>query len=173
MNTFEVKIWDDEAALCSFYTVLQEESIETETDKFFNKYETDIQYTEATKELLSFVLYSIGDDHGALDELFNRYENDVTGLPVQGKIQLGELVYHYPNFPLRLYALKITENIVVLFNGGVKDGATNQTSSLHLQWIEACQFTKRILEAINNDAILVDNKNRKLTDCNGEEEIIL
>lgn len=173
MNTFELKIWDDEAALCSFYTVLQAESLETETDKFFNKYETDIQFTEATQELLSFVLYSIGDDHGALDVLFNRFENDVTGLPIQGKIQLGELVYHYPNFPLRLYALKITENIVVLFNGGVKDSATNQTSSLHLKWIEACQFAKRILAAINNDDILIDNKNRKLTDSYGEEEIIV
>jgi hypothetical protein len=173
VNTFELKIWDDEAALCSFYTVLKDESNETETDKFFLKYENDIQYEEAAKELLSFVLLSIGDDHGALDALFNRYENEVTGLPVQGKIKLGELVYHYPNFPLRLYALKITENIVVLFNGGIKDGPSNQTSSLHMEWLEACQFARRILEAIYNTDILIDEENRKLTDCNGEDEIIL
>ena len=31
--------------------------------------------------LLSFVLDSIGEDHGAVDELFNRFENEVVGLP--------------------------------------------------------------------------------------------
>lgn len=173
MNTFELKIWDNEAVLCTFYTVQKDGALETETDRFFTKYETNTQYEQAAEELLSFVLLSIGDDHGAVDELFNRYENEVTGLPTQGRIQLGELIYHYADFPLRLYALKINDNIVVLFNGGIKDGPSNQTSSLRLQWIEACQFAKRIIEAINSNEVLIDVKNRQLTSDNGDDEIIL
>lgn len=173
MNTFELRVWDNEAALCTFYTVQQEGAFETETDKFFTKYETNEQFKDAASELLSFILLSIGDDHGAVDELFNRFENEVTGLPLQGKIQLAEFVYHYPDFPLRLYALKINDNIVVLFNGGIKDGATNQTSSLYLQWIEACQFAKRIIEALNKKEILINNRKRILTNHQGEDEIIL
>lgn len=173
MNTFELKIWDDEALRCSFYTILVDTSEKTETDKFFDQYYSHKEYKQAASELLSFVLLSIGEDHGALDELFNRYENEVTGLPAQGKIQLGEFVYHYPHFSLRLYALKITESIVVLFNGGIKDGRKNQNSSLHLRWVEACQFAKRIIEAINNDQILIDDKNKKLSNEKGRDEIIL
>lgn len=173
MNTFELEIWDDESTLCTFYTVQQDGGVVTETDKFFTKYETHPQYENSASELLSFLLDAIGEDHGAIDELFNRYENEVTGLPVTGKIQLGELVYHFTGFPLRLYALKITENIVVLFNGGIKDGPTNQTSSLRLQWIEACRFAKRIIEAINNNEIIINIEERKLTNHKGDEVIIL
>lgn len=173
MNIFEVKIWDDEAALCSFYTVLKDGSQVTETDKFFDKYDGDYKFKVAAGELLSFILYSVGDDHGAIDELFNRKENEVTGLPVKGEIEVGEFFYYYPDFPLRIYALKITEKIVVLFNGGVKDGSKNQTSSLHLQWVEACQFAKAIMQSINSKEIIIDKENRKITNSKGTEEIVL
>lgn len=173
MNIFELKIWDDERRLCTFYTVQWDGAVRNETDKFLAKYENKEGFELSMQELLSFVLIGIGDEQGAVDELFNRNENEVKGLPVQGRIQLGELNYYYPDFPLRLYALKITENIAILFNGGVKDGPTNQTSSLHLQWKEACLFAKKIIEAIKNDEILVDEENRKLTNHLGEDEIIL
>jgi len=173
MNIFELKLWDDERQLCTFYTVQWDGADENETDLFFAKYENDPEFSLAVQELTSFMIYSIGDRHGAVDELFNRYENEVTGLPVKGKVILGEFTFHYPNFPLRIYALKITERIVVLFNGGIKDGPTNQTSSLNLKWIEACNFAKRILDALHSDEILVDERNRKLTNHLGGDEIIL
>ena len=118
-------------------------------------------------------MLSIGRDHGAVDELFNRNENEVKGLPVQGKVVLDEITYHYPNFPLRLYALKITNSIVILFNGGIKDDETNQKSSLHLNWRAACEFAKRIDEALRDGSIVIDNKNRKLKTFDGSDEIIL
>ena len=63
--------------------------------------------------------------------------------------------------------------IVILFNGGIKDGPTNQTSSLHLEWRAACEFAKRIIEALQDGTIIVDKKNRKLTNYDGSNEIIL
>ncbi|MBA9078259.1 hypothetical protein [Rufibacter quisquiliarum] len=173
MNIFELKVWDDEGARCTFYTVQQQDDPENETDKFFAKYEEAEGLEEQIGILLSFVLDSIGNDHGALDALFNRNENEVKGLPAQGKVRIGEVMLHFPNFPLRLYALKITDELVVLFNGGVKDGPTNQQSSLYIKWIEACQFAKRIMEALVSKEILVDERNRKLTDGTGGNDLAL
>ena len=171
MNIFELKIWDDERRLCTFYTVQYDGATVNETDKFLLKHEK--RYLEETQELLSFVINIIGDDHGAVDELLNRYENEVVGLPLHGKVKMGEITYVFPKFPLRLYILKITDSIVILFNGGVKDGPTNQTSSLNLKWKEACQMAKKIILAIQEEDIIVDELNRKLTNSEGGEEIII
>lgn len=86
---------------------------------------------------------------------------------------MGELNLEYPNFPLRLYALKISEKIVVLFNGGVKDGPTNQTSSLHMNWKEACAFARKIIHAMQCGQIIVHPSGRLLSASDGNHEIIL
>ena len=171
--TFALEIWDDEAEKVTFYTVKQEGSVENETDLFFSKYE--IECEEAAQQLLHFILTSIGDEYGAIDDLFNRYENEVVGLPVQGKTTIGELTFHYLNFPLRLYALKITENIVILFNGGIKDGTTIQNSNknLHFIWKDACRYATAITKAINNGTITVNEQERKLYLFDGSEVILL
>lgn len=173
VNIFALEIWDDEGAKCTFYTVKYDGIDANETDLFFDKYDSIAAYKQANQELLSFIIYAIGNDHGAVDELFNRDENEVKGLPVQGKRTVENITYHFPEFPLRLYVLKITNNIVILFNGGIKDGPTNQKSSLHLEWRAACEFAKRIDEAIRDGSIIVDEENRKLTNYDGSDEIIL
>ena len=81
-----------------------------------------------------------------------------------------------PNFPLRLYALRINNrpDLVVLFNGGIKSSQTNQGSrDLNLKWREACQFARRIEEALRNNEITLDKKNRRLYSDAGDEEILL
>lgn len=173
VNIFALEIWDDEGAKCTFYTVKWDGAVANETDLFFEKYDAIPEYKEANQELLSFVLLSIGNEHGAIDELFNRDENQVKGLPVQGKKTIKSITYNFQDFPLRLYALKITNNIVILFNGGIKDGPTNQTSSLHLQWRAACEFAKRINQALMDRSVLVNEKQRKLTNYDGTDDIIL
>lgn len=176
MNTFELKIWDDEGRKCTFYTVHLEAASKSETDKFFDKYGAIPEFKRATQELLSFVLYSIGQDHGAIDLLFNRYENEVVGLPNKGKVTVGEITFLYPDFPLRLYALRIRnqKDLVVLFNGGVKSNRTNQDSrDISLKWQEACLFAKRIEEALRNKEIIIDATNRKILAAGGSEDIFL
>lgn len=161
MNIFDLKLWDDEGRKCTFYTVRQEGAELSETDKFFKKYYAINTYKEATQELLSFVLDSIGEDHGAIDILFNRFENEVVGLPNKGRVNVGEVVFLFPNFPLRLYALRINNrhDLVVLFNGGIKSSQTNQGSrDLSLKWREACQYAKRIDEALRNREIFIDKR---------------
>ena len=176
MNSFVLEIWDDEGAKCTFYTVRWDEADDNETDKFFAKYDAVPELKSEVQQLLSFVLDSIGDDHGAIDTLFNRFEQEVTGLPNKGKVNVNGIVFLYPNFPLRLYALRIKnrKDLVVLFNGGVESAQTNQASKdLNLKWIEACQFARRIEEALRDKEIIIDAKNRKLTAANGDNDIIL
>ncbi|MBK8111366.1 MAG: hypothetical protein IPK46_14090 [Saprospiraceae bacterium] len=72
-----------------------------------------------------------------------------------------------------MYALRINDHIVILFGGGVKDGTTNQTSSLHLQWVEACRMAKKIEEELKSNGIIIDEKNRKLTDADGKDCILI
>jgi hypothetical protein len=107
VNKFVLEIWDDEASKCTFYTVRKDGAKTNETDKFFRKYNAIQEFQTPTRELLSFVLDSIGDDYGAIDFLFNRFENEVVGLPNKGEAKLGEITFFFPNFPLRLYALRI------------------------------------------------------------------
>jgi hypothetical protein len=176
VNSFVLEIWDNEASKCTFYTVRLDEAEENETDKFFTKYNGKPEYKQYVQELLSFILDSIGEDHGAIDLLFNRFENEVVGLPNKGKVNVGGIVFLYPNFPLRIYALRINDrpDLVILFNGGVKSAQTNQASrDLNFKWIEACQYAKRIEEAIRNKEIIIDYKKRVIVSANGEDEILL
>jgi hypothetical protein len=176
VNTFALEIWDDEARRCKFYTVRWEDARQNETDKFFNKYDALTEFKKPAQELLSFVLDSIGEDHGAVDALFNRFENEVIGLPNKGNVNVGGIVFLYPNFPLRLYALRINNrhDLVFLFNGGAKSAQTNQASrDLNLKWIEACQFARRIEEALRDKEIMVDNKKREIFSVGGGDDIFL
>jgi len=176
VNIFALEIWDNEGRKCTFYTVRWEDAKESETDKFFNKYDAIPELKLETQQLLSFILDSIGDDHGAIDALFNRPENEVTGLPNTGKVTIRQILFAYPNFPLRLYALRINNrnDIVVLFNGGIKSAWTNQESKdIHLKWIEACRFAKRIEDALKNGEIIIDETNRRIIAANNEEDIFL
>jgi hypothetical protein len=173
MNNFDIEIWDDEGLKCTFYTVRLEDEELSETDKFFDKYDNIDIYKSSIQELSAFILITIGDDHGAEDALLNRAENEVIGLPVKRNVRLKKIQYYFPEFPLRLYAMKIRDNIMVLFNGGVKDGAKNQTSSLSMSWRSACQYAKKIDEAIIDKTIMIDENNRKLLFYDGSDKIIL
>jgi len=176
VNTFALEIWDDEAKKCTFYTVRWEGALQNETDKFFNRYDAIAEFKKPVQRLLSFVLDSIGDDHGAVDLLFNGFENEVVGLPNKGKVNVSGIIFLYPNFPLRLYALRVNHrpDLVILFNGGAKTSRTNQGSrDLNLKWIEACQFARRIEEALRDNEIIVDHKKRKIFSFSGSDEIVL
>lgn len=176
MNTSAIELWDDESAKCTFYTVRWDDTKENETDRFFSKYDSIAEYKESTQKLLSFILDSIGTDYAAIDSLFNRWENEVVGLPNKGKVTFGEIIFLFPNFPLRLYALRVNNrrDLVILFNGGVKTSQTNQGSkNINLKWMEACQFAKRIEQALRNKEIFIDSKNRKILSSNDDEEILL
>lgn len=173
MNTFELEIWDDEGEKVTFYTVRWQDSPISETDKFFEKFKKS--HLQEVQLLLVLLWDSIGSDHGAIDVFF-RHEDRVTGLPPKGKVTIDEIVFHYPRFPLRLYALRINDrdDLVVLFNGGMKSADTNQDSpDLNLKFIEAKAFGKRIEEALYDKTIIIDEASRTLRSFDGSDVIVL
>jgi hypothetical protein len=63
---------------------------------------------------------------------------------------------------------------VILFNGGIKSAWTNQESKdIHLKWVEACQFAKRIEDALKDGELTIDENKRKIISANGDDEIFL
>lgn len=174
MSTFELEIWDDETEKVTFYTVRWQDSEISETDKFFEKYEK--LNKEAAQELLSLLFDAIGTDHGAVEAFFNRPEDGVFGLPPKGRITVDEVNFHYPNFPLRLYALRINdlEDLVVLFNGGTKSSETNQDSpDLNLKFREAVAFGRKIEQALYEKMIVIDEGSRTLKSFDGSDIIVI
>ena len=46
-------------------------------------------------------------------------------------------------------------------------------SSLNINWMEACAFARRILEALHDNEIYIEHKERELKNNNGDSDIIL
>ena len=69
--------------------------------------------------------------------------------------------------PLRLYCYRISEQLVVLFNGGLKSSQDAQDSKdLSMKFHDANQYTKGIIQALNEGMILIEDE-RTLLDYNG------
>ena len=171
-----MKIWDDEGKRVTFYSVWKEGALLSETDKFLEKYENNSGLSEELDQLVELVLTTIGDEYGAISTFFNRRKNDIVGLPHRGNVTINEISFRFPDFPFRLYALRIQnrEDLVVLFNGGLKTARTDQESpDLSLKFKEAQVFAAKIEDAIYEGQIVIDEKNRKLTDFEGNDEIFL
>lgn len=172
MNIFALEIFDDTGTNCVFYTVRWEDIEISETDKFFTKYEDHEEFGEALLEIASFLNQVIANEYGALDDFF-RFENAAQALPPKGRYQIGELQLNFLNFPLRLYCLKITENILVLFNGNEKTGRTAQGGKTSMAFHDANEFAKRITEAINDGTVIISANNRQLLNYDNRTNILL
>ena len=173
MNSFALEIWDDESSLVTFYTVRQEASDLSETDKFMQKYRGHEQYGPALQELTSLLFESIGEQFGAHPSFFSRAENRATALP-PSKARIGHITFNYPQFSLRLLCYRISENLVILFNGGPKTAATAQQSEdLNMSFIQANDFARRIQEALDDGMIILDDNGRSLIDFQGNADIYL
>lgn len=172
MNTFAVEIWDDESLHCTFYSVLKEGHEKSETDKFFERFEDHDKYEDSANLLLSLIINDIGGKYGAIDDFFDRNEQKAQALPPKPKNRVKEIKILGINFPLRLYCLRINENIVVLFNGGIKESDTAQNSEdLRFKFYESQSFAEKIIDAIDEGMITIEDS--YLKDFTGSTEIIL
>jgi hypothetical protein len=172
VNTFVLEIFDDEGAKCTFYTVRWEYAELSETHKFLDKVKGDARLKNSLQELAKFLEIVIGDEKGAL-EVFFRFENTAHALPPAGEHQVGEITINYGNFPLRLYCLRISDSLVVLFNGAEKTSKAAQDGKTSMAFHEANQFAKRILEALREKEIYITSDERVFRNSDNSEEIFL
>lgn len=178
MNTFAIDVWLDEGRACSFYTVRWDDGRKeqpSETDKFFDRYAiSGHEYEKEAYMLFRLISSSIGDKYGAIDDFFDRHENEAQALPPRPKKWVEEIKEIGVNFPLRLYCYRISEKIVILFDGGVKEAGTAQESkSLSMKFYEAQRFAMKIRTALQSGTIRISEDGRQLESFDGRTEIIL
>lgn len=172
MNTFVLEVFDDQGKKCTFYTVRWEHSLLSETDKFFVKYENNKAFERPIQELAKFISKKIGEELGALEDFF-RFENSAHALPPSGRYKVEDIYINYGNFPLRLYCLRISESMVVLFNGGEKTTASAQGGKTSMAFHEANFFAKRIVEALIQKDIYISTDRREFRYFNGSSDIVI
>lgn len=172
MNTFALEVFDDQGQVCTFYTVRWEDEAHSETDKFFQKFRYHEKLKDPLRELAKFIEVVIGDEYGAVEEFF-RFENAAQALPPSGTYRVEDLYINLGNFPLRLYCLRISESLVVLFNGGEKTADTAQGGKTSMAFQEANIFAKRIMEALKTQDIYITVNQRAFCDYNGSDEIFI
>jgi len=102
-----------------FYTVLFEGKEDSEFEDFLLRHENQADLADQLDDLLAW-LDEIAEERGALAWLF-RPENKAHALPPKQRLE------HLEVNNLRLYCLRLSDHIVILFNGGEKtaDAAQN------------------------------------------------
>lgn len=170
MANFVLEIFDDEGAKCSFYTVKRLDEDISETEKFFRKYTQDEDFKSYVFEIANLINQIIGEKYGARDEFF-REERQAQALPPRNKIKKGITeISIYPDSPLRLYCLKLSNACVILFNGGEKTSQKAQDGKTSMSFYEANIYTSKILENLNKTIKLSDDK-RLIVDYHNSDDI--
>ena len=104
----------------NFYTFQFEGDDMTETEKFFTKFEEDKSLSNDLNNMatqLSII--------GRAKKEFFRHEGAASALPPPYSKMINEVIVN----DLRLYCLRISDEVVILANGGIKTSQTVQDSS--------------------------------------------
>jgi hypothetical protein len=96
-----------------YYTFQVKGHTETEVEKFFRKFANDQAYTPDLVNLHDW-LVDIGSNRGAKPEYF-RFEDSAEALPPPQRF-----LVEMPVKDLRLYCVRLSNEIVILANGGLK-----------------------------------------------------
>lgn len=143
----------------NFYSVHLEENELSETEKFIQKFQGS-DYHEDFMDIIAWIK-EIGEHRGAIPELF-RHEADAQALPpglriIEKRGLLKEIGYN-----LRLYCVVISEKIVILLNGGIKQSEKVQGSpDLLAKFRLANKISKVLTERIKYNEIQIIGKKLK------------
>lgn len=137
----------------TFYTLRYEESNISETDKFLDRFMNNTDFKEDFDDILNYI-EEIGE-RGAEAKYF-RFEGKAEALPPK-----------WSQNKLRLYCIRLTDNIVILANGGIKSSQTAQDSKdLSMKFHFANKAAKELTECIMTGQIKINHEKRILE---GEE----
>ena len=138
----------------AYYTFQIEGDVETETEKFFERFENDAEFDEDLQNIAKWMI-EIGDKRGAKPQFF-RFEGSAEALPPPA-MYLAEL--EMPSNDLRLYCIRLSEEIVILANGGIKTAQKVQDSpDLQAKFRFVGQIALRITEMIKDKSFRFSGK---------------
>lgn len=173
MKNFVLEIYDDEFALVTYYTVRWDEAAENETNKFVLRFANSEEFRPFYQQIAA-LLADMGERKGARKYYFSRHEDAASALPPKGIFEVNGIELDFYENPLRLYCTRLNDNMVVLFNGGLKTARTAQESEdLARKFREAQHFAKRIWEAVLDESIIIDEKGRRIANFGDDENEIL
>ena len=133
-----------EAKNCTIYTIQFLSEDESEFEKFYTKFRSELEYNEDFERLLN-ILGRIAD-FGALERFFRpegKMNDRVCALPVLKS-------------KLRLYCLRLSDKILILGNGGVKRTKTyNEDDTLQGYVITLQNFDQLMRDGVRNGTISV------------------
>jgi len=144
----------------TYYTVKFEDESHNEFQKFIIKNGSDKKIHNEFNDLLSLIK-RLGDKIGAKERYFSRKEKKAEALPPDWKkLSHGERMLHvkYQN-NLRLYCMRINDELVFLFNGGVKTpgNITAQECNVVRKYFNmANQLAKAVETAIKDKEIILN-----------------
>lgn len=138
----------------AYYTFLVEGREQTETDAFFTHFEKDPVLANDLDLLVTWI-QEIGQNRGAKSRYF-RFENDASALPPPARI-MAELGSSYCQ--CRLYCIRLSDEIVILANGGRKTSQTVQSSpQLMAHFRFANRMAQQLIELIQTGELVLDGK---------------
>lgn len=138
----------NETKNCTLYTIQFLSNDESEFVRFYNKFKDDVNFNPDLMRIVGFINRIA--DFGALERYFRpegKMNDHVVALPVVKS-------------KLRLYCLRLSDKILILGNGGVKDTKTYQENSELNGFVLTLQnFDKLIKEGIEKGVIsITENK---------------
>ncbi len=137
----------------NFYTFKFEDSEQTETDKFFSKFEGNEFMIESVYNLTQSLI-EIGQIEGAKLSFF-RLESSAQALPPPISIWAGGIRNN-----LRLYCVRVNKEIVILGNGGIKSSQKAQDSAELMPYFRFINsMSKQITELIKDGDFIFQGKN--------------
>lgn len=132
----------------NFYSIKLEEEELAELDRFFEKFPEGCEYDDEIDVILAWMDHIA--EHGALERYFRpegKFGDGVGVIP----IDLGNKV--------RLYCLRLSDNILVFGNGGIKDASSWEQSPTLAPYVELLiETSKFIASRIKNGAIVLVDK---------------
>lgn len=133
---------------CTIYTIQFISEDEGEYFRFINKFKNDVELNEDLFRIVQLV--DAIADVGALERMFRpegKMNDNVCALPIVRS-------------RLRLYCLRLSDRILILGNGGVKNTRTyNENDELKGYVMTLQKFDKLIREGIRNGSIrLYENR---------------
>lgn len=108
-----------------FYTLKFEGDKQNQLDQFFSKYEKD--YEEST-QYIQWWLAKIGETRGAKPRYFRKSDNVSYLPPPIDSIKIFHTEVESNKMNLRLYSIVLSEEVVILVNGGIKESQKLQDS---------------------------------------------
>ena len=138
----------NETKNCTLYTIQFLSNDESEFVRFYNKFKDDVSFNPDLMRIVGFINRIA--DFGALERYFRpegKMNDHVVALPVVKS-------------KLRLYCLRLSDKILILGNGGVKDTKTYQESNELNGFVLTLQnFDKLIKEGTEKGVIsITENK---------------